>query len=506
MPKNEFDPIETSYGRSVKFGAVVTGGAQGIVALMQIVSVIVLSRLLSPSDFGVVAMAWPIIGLLWILQDFGLTQATVQRATVTHADVNFLFWANLAVSSLFASVIFALGPVAAWFYEEPRVGSLLQAMSSLVLIQGLGAQHFALLNRRMRFKSLAGMEVAGAAGGLATSVIWALISPSYWALFGGSLATVLLSTLVAWSLSGWRPGLPRGTEDARGLINFGAGITGFNFANFVARNADNVLIGRYLGSVALGFYDRAYKLMLMPLRQATNPLARVMVPTLSRLNDDPERYRRAFLSVMPLILLAILPGVAAFIAVAEDFIPFILGEKWRESAVIFSALGFAGLLQLLNNPAGWLFVSQGRSQDFMKWGVVTAVTSVAAFVAGLPYGAFGVAVLYAVSEYLRTPLLWWFVGRQGPVRLRDMLRVAGPIMLAAHLALLVCWALQPIMPEHAFLRTAATVSVSYLVALLLVLLFPSGRDTIRSLLAMVPRGLSGGLGMVLRQKRFDPQP
>ncbi|MGE6740346.1 lipopolysaccharide biosynthesis protein [Allorhizobium pseudoryzae] len=487
--RSEFDPDQTSYRRSVQAGAIVTGSSQAVVALCQIVSVIVLSRLLSPSDFGIVAMSWPVIGLLSIFQDFGLTQATVQRPGITREDVNFLFWLNVGISGLVALAIFATAPLAAAFYSEPKIAALLMAMSCLVLIQGLGAQHTALLNRRMRFPALSAMEVAGALGGLATSVTWALLSPSYWALFGGSLVTVLLPVILAWTLSGWRPGLPRRAEGARALVNFGAGLTGFNLSNFVARNADNVLIGRFLGGAQLGLYDRAYKLMLMPLRQATNPLARVMVPTLARLSDEPARYRQAYLTVVPLLLIALVPGIAALIIVAPTFIPFLLGPEWQESALIFSALGFAGLLQPLNNPAGWLFISQGRSRDFMIWGVVTAITSVAAFVIGLPYGVYGVAVCYTISEYLRTPFLWWFIGRKGPVRVRDMLGAAAPTLIGAHLAIGGFFWFDPALPGNPIAQAAIAASLTYSVSILIALIFPSGRDAARNLLGMIPRRL-----------------
>ena len=487
-PRSEFDPQLHTYRQSTQSGALITGFSQIFVAMSQMASVIVLSRLLTPFDFGIVAMSWPVIGLLSIFQDLGLTQATVQRPGITRSDVNCLFWINVLVSGLIAVAIFATAPLAAIFYDRHEVQPLLQAMSCLVLMQGLGAQHSALLNRSMRFTSLAVMEVVGAVGGLAAAITWALISPSYWALFGGSLVTVLLPAVLAWILSGWRPGLPRISADASALVKFGAGITGFNLSNFVARNADNVLIGRYLGEIPLGLYDRAYKLMLMPLRQATNPLARVMIPTLARLVDEPARYRNAYLKVVPLLLLALLPGVAAMIVVAPTLIPFLLGDTWRESAYIFTALGFAGLLQPLNNPAGWLFISQGRSSDFMYWGVVTAVTSVIAFVAGLPYGVFGVAVAYAASEYIRTPALWWYIGRRGPVQFHHVLSSAGPTVLGAHLSVLLLMVFDFPAVGNAIVQAMLVAVVCYTATFLITVAFPSGRDVARNLLSLIPRG------------------
>lgn len=486
MVRTDFEPASTSFGRSVKIGGIVTASSQAVVTGVKFASVIVLSRLLSPADFGIIAMSWPVVALLSLFQDFGLPQATIQRKAITVPQVNFLFWANLGISALVALSVLAIAPVAASFYQEPRVQPFIMAMGALILVQGLGAQHGALLARMMHFRALALMEMAGAVAGLAVAVGWALLDPSPWALFGGSLATVLLPVTIAWCITGWYPTRPRIPADARSLVNFGAGITGFNITNFVARNADNILIGRFLGQVQLGLYDRAYKLLLMPLRQVTNPLSRIMVPALSRMAGQPDRFRNAFMLVLRLLLLAVLPGVAAMIVVARDLVPFLLGPEWSQAAVAFTALGFAGLLQPLNNPAGWLFVSEGRGRDFMIWGVINAVTCVAAFVAGLPYGIVGVAVAYALSEYLRTPILWWFVGRRGSVRFRDVLVGAGPILLATHAALVVVWVVQPELPANVPARALLSAILSYAIVGTATLLLPGGRTLARQVLDAVP--------------------
>jgi len=338
----------------------------------------------------------------------------------------------------------------------------------------------------MQFARLAAIDVTSAVAGLAVSIAWTFIDRSYWALFTGTLTGAVLPTLCYWASSRWRPGLPRKVEGISQLINFGAGITGFNFANFFARNLDNVLIGKYWGESQLGLYDRAYKLLLFPLSQITNPLSKVMVPALSRLKDEPDRYRSAYLRVMPLILLVALPGVAFATAMSDVVIPFVLGEQWRQSSGIFLALGFAGLLQPLNNPAGWLFVSQGRSGDFMRWGIVTAVTSVLAFLVGLPYGAFGVAVAYAVSEYLRTPFLWLYIGKTGPLKASHVLQAATPFVLGAHLALAAVWFAKPFLPQQPILAMAGAVVMSYIATIVVALAFASGREALREALKLIP--------------------
>lgn len=482
-----FDPPAGSLGRSVGRGALMTGGAQAVRLACQFASVIVLSRLLAPEDFGIVAMAAPVMGFVGLFQDLGLMQATVQKKHITHAEVNALFWINMGISALLAGILILAGPLAARFYEEPGVGLLVAALSLQILVSGAGGQHHAILNRRMQFGRLAVLDSVSAVVGLGVAIVWALVDPGYWALYAGGLATAITATVMAWAASGWRPGWPRWVAGAGGLVNFGAGITGFNFANFFARNLDNVLIGRYRGNEELGLYDRAYKLLLFPLQQVTNPLSRVMVPALSRMTDEPHRYRHAYLRVAPLLLLVTLPGVALAIAMADVLVPFALGQQWAASALIFQALGFAGLLQSLNNPSGWLFISQGRSAEFMRWGIVTALTSVAAFVIGLPYGAYGVALAYAISEYLRTPLLWLYVGRRGPVEAGDMARAAFPFVVGAHLAIGFLWVIRPHLPDAPLSALILGTLLSYSLVIAFAALFEPGRRTLRECLRLLRR-------------------
>ncbi len=474
-----FDPPEGSLRKSVGRGAVAIAVSQALQVATQMASVLVLSRLLAPSDFGLVAMCAPVIALLGMLQNFGLVQATVQKKDLTTRDVNFLFWVNLSFSTALALGLLALSPLIAVFYDEPRVGPLIAAMSSTILMSGLGAQHGAILNRRMEFGRIAWLSVAGAVTTLAVAVGWALLSPSYWAIFAGTLAGATLATALTWVFSGWWPGRPARAQDMRGLLGFGAGITGFNLTNFLARNLDNVLIGKVWGSVELGFYDRAYKLLLFPLRQVSNPLSRVMIPALSRMMDEPDRYRHAYLKVLNLSLLLILPGVAWATATAGSLIPFMLGEQWHASAPIFMALGFAGLVQPLNNPAGWLFISQGRSTEYMIWGFITAGFAITAFACGLYWGALGVAIAYAISEYLKTVPLWRYISRRGPVRSRDIFETCGPLMLAGHLCLGAVWLLRNQFGNSTPTMLLANLALSYGVFMLILLASKPGRATLR---------------------------
>jgi PST family polysaccharide transporter len=485
----EFDPPAQELRRQVTRGAVHTGAAQAIRMLTQVGSVVVLSRLLPPSEFGIVAMAGPVLAFAAIFQDMGLSQALIQKASITNSDVNSIFWINIGLNSGITIALALLGPLVGLFYHDERAGVLTSAMSLVILVSGVGAAFNAVLTRRMAFGILAIIDATSAIGALTISIVWAMFAPSYWALYGGAIGAALIPTIGTWLAAGWIPSLPRLAPGWRTLLNFGAGLTGFNFANYFTRNLDNILIGRYNGNLALGLYDRAYKLLLFPLQQINNPIARVMVPALSRLNSEPQRYRSAYLRTLAQILLVTLPGVAFLIGAANILIPILLGERWRASTPIFEALGFAGLLQPLNNTSGWLFISQGRSRDFMWWGVAGAISCIFAFSIGLPFGPVGVALAYAVSEYVRTPALWWLIARRGPIGVSDIVRTAAPHVAGAAFALIGLWLIRPALPAFPSLIALILAStLSYILSSLVIALFPAGRETLSQSRRMIWEG------------------
>lgn len=479
-----FDPPVENLRSSVGRGATAIAASQGVQVACQMVSVVVLSRLLSPEDFGLVAMCAPVIAFLGMLQNFGLVQATIQKKDLLASDVNFLFWINVGISIVLAAGMILTSPLIADFYGDQRIGPLLAALSATIVISGLGAQHSALLNRRMAFGTIAMLSVTGAVCALVVSIAWAMVNPSYWALFGGTFCAACASTALTWYFSRWRPSRPARAPGMRSLLSFGAGLTGFNLTNFFARNLDNILIGKVWGSAQLGFYDRAYKLLLFPLQQVSNPLSRVMIPALSRMLDEPDRYRHAYLRVLKLSLLLILPGVAWATASASELILVLLGPQWIESASIFTALGFAGLMQPLNNPAGWLFISQGRSTHYMIWGFVTAAFAICAFAIGIWWAALGVAIAYACSEYLKTVPLWLFISRTGPVKALHILKSAGPFVLAGHLAAATLFILNDNITLPPLVTLGCGLVISYLVTILALLPFSAGRQTFMDVLAI----------------------
>ncbi|SFI08286.1 lipopolysaccharide biosynthesis protein [Bradyrhizobium sp. Gha] len=469
---------EEIHARRVRAGAFAAIVTQIVRVGTQAGSVIILSRLLTPVDFGIFAMASPVLAFAILFQDLGLGHATVQKESLSQRDLSSLFWVNLSVGAALALTLIALSPLVGAFYGEPKLAALTAGMSLTLLLSGADVQHLSLLTRQMRFWTLAVLESLAALSGLGASILMALLYHSYWAILAGSLTSGVVLAGGAWLSSGWLPSRPSSIRHSRGMLTFGLGVTGYNLAEFVSRNIDSVLIGQVWGAASLGVYNRAYRLLLFPLQQITNPMIRIMLPTLSGLLKEADRYRQSYRRAVFPAYIVVLPGVAFMISTAGLLVETLLGDRWRDVTPIFIGLSVAALLQTMNGPANWLFLSQGRSQEYMKWGLFVASTSVIAFLCGLPYGPVGVAAAYSISECLRTPVLWWLAGRKGPIAHRDAIQSIVPHFVGAMVSIAGAHLLREFMMARfaGDLPTlVACFGLSYALSLLVIAAFPSGR-------------------------------
>jgi O-antigen/teichoic acid export membrane protein len=415
--------LENLKGHTISSGAV-TISAQGAKFFLNLVSTMILARLLAPRDFGLVAMVTTVTGFLRVFKDAGLSIATVQRERITHAQVSNLFWVNVAVSVLGSLIVAAAAPVIARFYHNPRLIGITLILSTTFIISGSTVQHQALLKRQMRFKALALIEVGSMAVGVFVGVVMAARGYGYWSLVGSSLSMEITGLLLTWSVSHWRPALPTRRSGVGPLLSFGAHRTAGDLLTAFARGSDVLLIGRFYGASSVGLYSRASLLLTRPLEQLLGPINAVFVPALSRLQSQPERYRSTFLRLYEAIALTAFFFAGLLLALAHPLTLVLLGPKWGQAAVIFGGFTVAAIAIPLANASTWLLTSQGRGRDILIAQSINSCALVFSFVAGLPYGPVGVAIAFSVSSLvIRVPLWYFMVGRRGPVRTSDLWRV-----------------------------------------------------------------------------------
>jgi len=412
-------------GRTVR-GAAATFVGQGSKFLLQMISIAVLARLLTPQDFGLVAMVTAFTGFVMIFKDLGLSMATVQHENISHTQVSTLFWINLGLSILLMLITLALAPAIAWFYGDPRLTVITAALSVAFIFGGLTVQHQALLRRQMRLRAVTVIDVSAMATGILVAVVSAWAGWGYWALVWMQVATALITAAGVWIASGWIPGRPGRRSGVRAMLKFGSYLAAFNFVNYFARNADNILIGRFVGADALGLYSRAYSLLLFPIGQITAPMTAVAVPALSRLQSDPERYKSYYVKAIKIVAYLSMPLIVLMGVLSREIAYLILGGNWLGSSPIFAALVFAAFWSPVAVTVGWIYVSRGETQRMFLWSLITTPLTVLSFVVGIHWGTFGVAVGYSTIVTLQVIPQFWFALRNAPLNVWNVLAAIGP--------------------------------------------------------------------------------
>jgi O-antigen/teichoic acid export membrane protein len=369
--------------------------AQGTNYAFRIGSLMIMARLLSPKDFGLVGMVTAFTGVLTLFRDFGLSAATVQRVDVTEHQISTLFWINIAVGSVLGIFTTAMAPVAVAFYHEPRLYWVTVALSTAFLFNSAGVQHWALLQRQMRFTGLAVIDIIALVVSTVVGILVALAGLAYWALVAAAVTAPLVRTLCLWKVSGWIPGRPRRRVGLHSMMRFGGGLTLTSLIIYIAYNFEKVLLGRFWGADTVGLYGRAYQLSNIPTDNLNSAVGEVAFSALSRVRDDPPRLRRYFLKGYSLVLALTIPITIAVAIFSPELISVLLGSKWKDAAPIFRLLAPTILVFALINPIGWLVFSLGLVGRSLKVALVLAPLVISGYVIGLPYGPKGVALAYS---------------------------------------------------------------------------------------------------------------
>jgi PST family polysaccharide transporter len=466
-------------GHTVRGGAI-TILSHGLKFAVGIIATAILARLLTPQDYGLIGMVAVATNFVSMLKDLGLSYPTVQRAEIDFNQISTLFWVNVGLSIVLVAIMVAIAPLLSWFYGEPRLTMIAVVTASGFLFGGLAVQHEALLRRQMRFFTLSAIAFASMVVGYVVGIILAWYGAGYWSLVFSQLALLATSAIGMLTLCGWRPGLPQWHSAARPMLKFGGQVTGYSIINYLSKNVDNLLIGKFWGAQNLGLFSKAGQLVALPSEQIDEPLATVAVPVLSRLEDSPERYRRVYLRMLEKVMLLTMPAITLVIVSADSVVQLVLGSQWTGASRIVFFLGITALFQPVLNTMGWLFLSQGRSREMLQWSMINAPISIASILFGLPWGAVGVAASYSLTRVLIVnPLVYWIMGRSGPVRTKDLYGHLVPFVLTSIGAFLVCLSFRSLVVLDSAILTIAINGVIILgTTLALLSAFPVGRSAL----------------------------
>ncbi len=404
-------------GRNELSGAAMSGVAwkgmsQVISQATRFLLAIVLTHLLTPTEYGVAGMVLVFATFVIPFADLGLGPAVVQRRTLAAEDITTLFWTSIVAGLFFTSLGIGVASLVSRFYGVAEVAPLFAALSTSFIITALGATHRSLLVRELRFRSLELRVVAGLAVGAPAAVVVAAMGGGAWALITLELCAAVTSTILLWAFVPWRPTLSYSFASLRDLGGFGLKVLGARLFSDLAQIGDKVMIGGFVGAGALGVYSLSYSLVLGPMTRIVGPMQEVLFPTMSRIQDERQRLATIWLRANRALAALVFPAMFGIIFVAPEFVTVALGARWEGATPIVQVLAWAGLLQALQGLNAVALQARDRAGLVLRFTVAATVGSLVAFAAGLPWGALGVAVAYAIATTFLTPAFMWITARE----------------------------------------------------------------------------------------------
>jgi O-antigen/teichoic acid export membrane protein len=387
---------------------------------LSLVTTIVLARLLAPADFGLVAMAAVVIGFIEMFKDLGTAAAVIQRKNLSQGLLASIFWLNAGFGLAAAMVLYLLAPLLGAFYREPEVIPIMQVLSLSFLLSGLSNVQMSLLERNLEFDKLARIEISTSLFASLVGITAAFLGHGAWSLVYQMLAGNFLATLLLWVGSRWRPSWQFDWAGIRSVMDFSLNLTAASIINYFTRNADKLLIGRFLGSQDLGYYDLAYRLMQFPLQGISAVIGRVMFPLYSRMQDDAGQFGRIYLKVASAIALISFPLMLGLMALAGPFMLTLFGPAWIPVIPLLLILAPLGAVQSIATTVGSIYMAKGRTDWALWMSIAWGLLIVLSFVLGLPWGILGVTASYALMFLLLTYPAFAIPFRLIGLRVRDL--------------------------------------------------------------------------------------
>lgn len=385
--------------------------AQGVSFLVQIVATVVLARLLTPADFGLVTMVTTFSLLVSNFGFNGFTEAILQREEITHSLASNLFWINLGCGAILTLGFAALAPLMARFYHEPSVARVAQGMSLTIICASFSVVHNALLNRGLCFTRVSVNSSIGRLVYVMISILLALVGWGYWALVAGCIAQQVSISVGVWLLCRWAPSLPRRALGTAAVVKFAMNVYSHFAFSYFSGNTDNLLVGRQFAAQMLGFYKKAFDLFTLPANQLLSPISAVVVATLSRFRREHRHFTSYFLAGMSVLAFLGMGIGVDLTLIGRDLVRVLLGPGWDETGRIFEMFGPGIGVMLLYGTHSWLHLSIGRPDRWFRWGVIEFVCTATLFVVALRLGPEGIALAWTASYFLLMFPAFWYAGQ-----------------------------------------------------------------------------------------------
>jgi len=432
------DGLKVKTAKGVAWTGAVQIAAQPLTFLVGVV----LARLLLPRDFGLAGMAAIFLGVVDMVNEFGLTAAVIQKPELTEDELDSTFWTNLLIGFASTTVV-ALGakPVATYFHE-PRLVPILLVLSLGFTLNSLFSIHAALLRRNMQFRYVASYQFVGVLAYSVASVSMALAGAGVWSLVIGGMLMSVVPGILIFRRARWVPRRHLRFRETGHLVTFGAKVTVSSLFNYGYTNLDYLTIGRTMGAGPLGVYSLAYNLVMFPFRKISSTLVAALFPAFSTIRDDLQRMGRAYLKATRWLAMIAWPLLGIAAVLAPQLIPGLYGTKWAAAVIPFQVLCLAGAQRAVGTIHGLVLRSRGRPEIEMYWSIASFVILGACLLVGYRFGLVGIAVAVAAAAVIPAPFIQMSSLRLIDVRFRDYLRQLGPGAVLTVLSLIIALVLR----------------------------------------------------------------
>lgn len=380
-------------------------------ALLQLTQVVVLTRLLSPADFGLMAIVTVIIGISSQLTDGGLHRAYIQRQTVSPEERSSLYWLGVALGCVACLLLAGLSPLLAMIFGDSRLAPLITGASLLFIATSLGQQLRMTAEKQLDFRRLFSIDLVSTLSGFLVALCAAYYGLGVYSLVLAVLVTAIVSSALAWLLlaDGWRPMWRMRLGDVRPFLGFGLALTANNLVNELNRSIDLLLGGRLLTTSALGLYSVPRQLVFY-IQGLVNPvITRVSFPLIARIQHDIPRVRRVYLQSVNMIASTNAPIYLGMAAFSPQLVALLFGEQWQDAATVLRILAVWGGIRTLGNPVGTLLLGMGRARLSLKWNLFQLLLVPPAIWIGSQSGVNGIAWALLIVVSVIIPLMWYFL-------------------------------------------------------------------------------------------------
>jgi PST family polysaccharide transporter len=372
---------------------------------------LILARLLTPEAFGLVALANVLINFMQIFLNQGFAQVLIQKQDLESQDINTVFWTQVFMGCLLTTITFFSAILIAQLFHQPSLIPLLKILSLVFIINAFSQTQASLLRRNFKFKilatrSLLGIIIAGIIG-----VVMAVLGYGVWSLVGQQLTYELMGVVVLWKAGNWRPKWQFSWATLREVFSFSINVLGYKLVDFFNQRTDNLLVGYFLGEVALGYYAISHRILEVMTQLLVGTLNQVALPTFSRLQSDSQGFITAYYRVTQFTSLIAFPVFFAVIILSPELVVSLFGQKWTHAITILQIISLAGMLRAITVFQRSTFVALGQPLLQFKLGLLNATLNIIACLIAVQWGILAVATAYVLSDYLVFPLGQWLLSQ-----------------------------------------------------------------------------------------------